>query len=304
MTSESTRILAEWEVSSLEQSMRLQDALPLFCRHQGLSRKGCKKAIQRNRVLLNGSNGATGDWVSNGDRISLLQAQNIPRASIPLPLRIGYQDDDILVVWKNAGIHTSGSHQTSLRAQVASHVFQKKQNNYLVYPEPAHRLDYATSGWVIFGKTITALQILNSQFKSDQVRKHYWAVVNGRAPRHLTIRLPLSNKQASTQAICRGSGNIPTRGNGSLLEITTGTGRTHQIRKHLHSIQHSIVGDDLYEPKPHYRGHGLLLCANEIEFQHPVSQKTIELHAPLPRKFKRFQWVKNLLATFPLERVH
>jgi RluA family pseudouridine synthase len=297
-------MLEEWHVRDLEQPMRLQDVLPKLCKDNAFSRKGCKKAIQRNRVLLNGAPGATGDWVDNGDKVALLQAKQNTSVPIHDPLRIGFQDDDVLVVWKNAGIHTSGNHRTSLRAQVASIIPHSNQPNNLVHPEPAHRLDYATSGWVIFGRTVAALQFLNADFKHERVKKTYWAIVNGTPPYHLTINLPLANKTASTHAICWGSGSIPTRGEGSLMQITTGTGRTHQIRKHLQSIQHSIVGDDRYEPKPHYAGHGLLLCANQIEFRHPISQKTVELKASFPRKFNRFRWVKNLLATIPLERVH
>lgn len=287
--------LESWTVKDLSRPARLQDILPLLAGDWIPSNKGCKKAIERGRVLLNAAKCDTGNWVHNGDLVTLLQAKLIPSVAIPVPIQIGYQDDAVVVVWKPAGLHTSGSHKTSLRAQVAGMMSPTPKLDYLTHPEPAHRLDYATSGWVIFGRTSYALNFLNNEFKNERIRKYYLAVVHGNSPEKLKINLPLENKPASTFATCWARGPIPTRGEGSLLHITTGTGRTHQIRKHLHSIHHGIVGDDRYKSEQHFKGHGLLLCAYQIEFQHPTSTEWITLKGEVPRKFNRFRWVKNLL---------
>ena len=196
----------------------------------------------------------------------MLQARQIQAVKIPVPLHIGFEDEAILVVWKPAGLHTSGNHQTSLRAQVATWATSGVLADSLGHPEPAHRLDFATSGWVIFGRTAKALQELNAAFKNERIKKHYLAIVHGTVPAALKIHLSLESKSASTAALCWATGGIPTRGEGSLICITTGSGRTHQIRKHLYAIQHGIVGDDRYGNGPHYAGHGLLLTAYRLEF--------------------------------------
>ena len=281
--------------------VRLQDALPSLAGDWISSKKGCKKAIERGRILLNDVVGKTGDWVHNGDRITLLEARQIQAVKIPVPLHIGFEDEAILVVWKPAGLHTSGNHQTSLRAQVATLATSGALADSLRHPEPAHRLDFATSGWVIFGRTAEALRKLNAAFKNERIKKHYLAVVHGKSPTALKIHLPLENKSSSTVALCWARGPIPTRGEGSLICVTTGSGRTHQIRKHLHAIQHGIVGDDLYGNGPHYAGHGLLLTAYRLEFTHPITHQLVQVEASPPRKFKRFTWVKQSLVTVGLQ---
>ena len=293
--------LAHYTVANLPEEVRLQDALPSLAGDWISSKKGCKKAIERGRVLLNEVVGKTGDWVHNGDRITLLQARQIQAVKIPVPLRIGFEDEAILVVWKPAGLHTSGNHRTSLRAQVATWAASRVLADSLGHPEPAHRLDFATSGWIVFGRTANALRELNEAFKNEGIIKHYLAIVHGTSPASLKVHLPLENKSAFTAALCWAKGHIPTRGEGSLVCVTTGSGRTHQIRKHLHAIQHGIVGDDLYGNGPHYAGHGLLLCAYRVEFAHPITHQLVQVESAPPRKFKRFKWVKHVLDTVGLQ---
>jgi 23S rRNA pseudouridine1911/1915/1917 synthase len=293
--------LAHYTVANVPEEVRLQDALPSLAGDWIPSKKGCKKAIERGRVLLNDVVGKTGDWVHNGDRVTLLQARQIQAVKIPVPLHIGFEDEAILVVWKSAGLHTSGNHQTSLRAQVATWATSGVLADSLGHPEPAHRLDFATSGWVIFGRTAKALQELNAAFKNERIKKHYLAIVHGTVPAALKIHLSLESKSASTAALCWATGGIPTRGEGSLICVTTGSGRTHQIRKHLYAIQHGIVGDDRYGNGPHYAGHGLLLTAYRLEFTHPITHQLVQVEASPPRKFKRFAWVKHALGTVGLQ---
>ncbi|MDE0979206.1 MAG: RluA family pseudouridine synthase [Flavobacteriales bacterium] len=293
--------LAHFTAANFSKELRLQDALPSLAGDWIASKKGCKKAIERERVLLNDVVGRTGDWVHNGDRITLLQAKQIQIVKIPVPLHIGFEDDAILVVWKPAGLHTSGNHQTSLRSQVATWAKIGTLADSLGHPEPAHRLDFATSGWIVFGRTSKALQELNVDFKNERIKKHYLAIVHGKSPAELKIHLPLENKSAYTATLCWATGNIPTRGEGSLICVATGSGRTHQIRKHLYAIQHGIVGDDRYGNGAHYAGHGLLLCAYRLEFTHPITHQLVKVEASPPRKFKRFSWVKEALATVELQ---
>ena len=293
--------LAHYTATNFSQVVRLQDALPALAGDLISSKKGCKKAIERGRVLLNDVVGKTGDWVHNGDRITLLQATQIQTVKIPVPLHIGFEDDAIIVVWKPAGLHTSGNHQTSLRAQVATWALHGESADSLGHPEPAHRLDFATSGWVVFGRTAKALQELNADFKNERIKKHYLAIVHGTVPEALKIHLSLENKSASTAALCWATGGIPTRGEGSLICVTTRSGRTHQIRKHLYAVQHGIVGDDRYGNGAHYAGHGLLLCAYRLEFTHPTTYQLVQVEGSPPRKFKRFAWVKHALGIVGLQ---
>ncbi|MDG2209095.1 MAG: RluA family pseudouridine synthase [Flavobacteriales bacterium] len=290
--------IAQWEVPDHLNGQRLQDALPELAKLYIPSRKGCKKAIKRGRVQLNERQGSTGDWVRTGDRIVLMPSElNNHQAFVCPKPPIAFLDEDLMVVWKKAGLFTSGNHPQTLRSQVAQHFPAPNHPQALTQAEPIHRLDFPTSGFIIFARTQGAVHELGQAMEERRIKKSYWTVIHGLPAELLDIRMPLAGQHAHTRASRLAEGTIPTQGDGALLEITLETGRTHQIRKHLHALGHGVVGDEVYQRSAgRYHGHGLFLCASGLTFQHPIHQTILTFKADLPKKFRRMQWIRSAMA--------
>ena len=235
-------------------------------------------------------------------------------------LDILYEDQDVLAVSKPAGIltHPSGIHYAdTLSNQVAAY-FQNKKDSVRV--RPIGRLDKETSGIVLFAKNRVAAQRLLVQRKEHILQKEYLAVVDGYLPQDSpdswhTISFPVkkvSDHPLRMQAVLNPDANctadaslllpalthyctIYSTVNWSLISLRLDTGRTHQIRVHMASIMHPLLGDELYGPKPQKmfeKLQGQTLHAKILGFQHPVTNQYIEVESPLPQYF--VELLKNL----------
>lgn len=213
-------------------------------------------------------------------------------------LHLGWEDEHVVVVWKPHGLLTSGNSGKTLRHQL--HVQMEGSIQKAGPLEPAHRLDYGTSGWVIFGKDVRSIQALNRAFSAHLIEKFYLALTHGILPQAMNISMPLDGKSAKTEVRLHAAGSIAGAGSVSLGFIQTHTGRTHQIRRHLHQLGHGVVGDDTYvHEKGMYRGKGLFLCAHAINFSHPITEQRIQLSAPPSRKFMKIPWIYETLKDSP-----
>lgn len=205
------------------------------------------------------------------------------------PVHIGYEDDHLLVAWKPHGLLTSGNHaqtfQRRIRMRFPSEV--RKQIG------ACHRLDFPTAGWVVFGKHLEATRAMGALFAERQVAKAYLALVHGHVATSLRMEWPLDGKDSTTHALLLAHGTIAGAGAVSLVQVHPLTGRTHQIRRHLHGTGHGIVGDDTHQHPPEkYRGKGLFLCAHGLGFDHPLTlDKRVELLAPPSKKFTKIPFV-------------
>lgn len=222
----------------------------------------------------------------------------------PIPLDIVYEDDDLLVVNKPAGmvvhpgpgnVHISGTLVNAVLAHVPDLEVGGQRR-----PGIVHRLDKDTSGLIIVAKHDRALRHLQAQFKARRVEKIYLALVEGvvgatrgrieapigRDPRHrqrMAVVTDGSGRDAVTEFIVR------ERFEGyTLVEALPKTGRTHQIRVHMAYIGHPLVGDAVYG-----RHRQRLLCdrqmlhAWQLAFRLPGSGDKISLEAPMPEDFER-----------------
>lgn len=216
-----------------------------------------------------------------------------------IELPILYEDDDVLVLNKPAGVLTHSKGALNTEATVASFIRPKLSDNTLGGNRAGivHRLDRATSGVIITAKNAQAMQWLQKQFSTRKVNKVYRAIVEGipkppqaiidapimRNPREpQTFKVSSGGKQAVTNykvlTILNKSSNSY-----SLLELNPRTGRTHQLRVHMKYIGHPIFGDRVY-------GHGgdnLYLYARSLELTLPSGQKR-KFTVPEPAIFKEF----------------
>ena len=159
--------------------------------------------------------------------------------------------------------------------------------------EPVHllqRLDRGTSGVIFFSKSAAMNVRITRQFERKKVRKRYLALCEGELAEAQTIDTPITRIGAIKFAVGEGGKRavthvaplVATR-NGSLLDIHLETGRTHQIRVHLSSINHALAGDWLYGERNADRP---MLHAAELEMMHPATNKPLRVFAPLPDDFR------------------
>lgn len=210
-----------------------------------------------------------------------------------MEIELGYSDEDLLIAWKPHGILTSGNAPVTFRQKVQSLVINNNLGGGKV--EPCHRLDFETSGWVIFGLHEDSIRSISKAFEERLIRKSYFALVHGHLEIRLDIRFDLEGKQAKTIVRRIQNGKIAGAGNVAFVQIEIESGRTHQIRKHLSSIGHSIVGDHKYPcTNGVYQGKGLFLSAHHLSFRHPLYEKQIEVCRLPSKKFLKIPFIHQI----------
>lgn len=253
------------------------------------SRKGIKKAIKRGAILVDGIGGTTGHWVLPGQIIDLIELTRPINKVFELPLVVVYEDEDIAVVHKPAGVPTSGNRFRTIFNALPFNLKSSSKLNAFAQPRPVHRLDAATTGLLLIAKTPKALITMGRHFEHRAVKKRYQAVIIGRPSGIGTIRSLVKGVEAiSHYQVVRSCQSLKSR-HLSLLNLWPETGRTHQLRIHLSDMGCPILGDKLYGREGMImRGKGLFLSAVQLNFSHPISGEKMNLSIDPPRKFNHF----------------
>ncbi|MCC5920688.1 MAG: RluA family pseudouridine synthase [Cyclobacteriaceae bacterium] len=262
------------------------------------SQNAWKKALKNKFISIDGEIVSTSTYVNGGETICI----NIPAIAPKAPrylidIEVIYEDEDIALINKPAGIAVSGNQDRSIVRQLPF-ILQPSSKSDSIAPQPAHRLDYPTTGILLIGKTRASLIALQEMFAQRQIEKEYLAIAIGEnIPKKETIKTPIDEKPAVThfQLIDKVNSNRFTQL--SLLKLRPKTGRKHQIRKHLSGIGHPILGDATYCPeKQLLKGKGLYLHAYRLKFTHPNSANVISMTASIPHKFyKIFEAVDTIV---------
>ena len=239
--------------------MRLDQAVA--ARHPEISRRKARELIAQRRVLVNDRPvGVASREVADSDRITLIEGDT--------ELTIIKETADWVAVDKPAGLSTSPDRERKRRS--LEELLRAKYREVFV----VHRIDTGTSGVVVFARNRAAAARLSAIFASRAVRKTYLAVIEGSIPHELTIEAPIGGKDAHT--IVR---PLKDLGDKTLVEAEILTGRMHQIRIHLKSIERPVAGDRRYGssmPAPR-----MLLHAWKLEHEEFGGTVT----APIPRDF-------------------
>ncbi|TNE51806.1 MAG: RluA family pseudouridine synthase [Deltaproteobacteria bacterium] len=210
-------------------------------------------------------------------------------------LPILYQDDSFIVVNKPAGVMVyqgwEGEEAVGLRERLREELGESL--------DVIHRLDRATSGVLVLGRQKQATVALSQSFAERRISKRYLALVYGDIIAEGQISTPLTKKANSTkapllQALTRFRRlAYSSEHHISLLELFPHTGRRHQLRRHLRSVGHPILGDRQYGYKPwnrqmqvSLRVENMFLHAYALQFQHPISKEVMSLIAPVPSHFQ------------------
>ncbi len=220
-----------------------------------------------------------------------------------IPLDILYEDSDLIVVNKPAGmvVHPApGAYSKTFANALLYHCKELKVEEFdPMRPGIVHRLDKETSGVLIAAKTQRAHQGLTTLFSSREVEKHYLAICYGvpkegecHAPikRHPIKRKEMTVSHEGKEAITHFK-TLHRRDGLSLVEAILITGRTHQIRVHLRSLNCPIIGDSTYGShslNQKYKAERQMLHAHSIKFLHPLTNLSIEIQAPIPQDMKNF----------------
>jgi 23S rRNA pseudouridine1911/1915/1917 synthase len=204
-------------------------------------------------------------------------------------VHVGFEDEHLLIAWKPHGLLTSGNSGRTF-VQVVNRLLSNRSNGRAL---PCHRLDFGTSGWVVFGKTAHAARAVGLLFEQRRITKRYVALVHGAVPLSMAMAWPLDERSALTRVERLAQGRIAGAEEVSFVRVEPITGRTHQIRRHLFDAGHGIVGDDRYEiPGKRYTGKGLFLCAHSLKFEHPLNRgELIQLESEPSKKFRKLPFV-------------
>lgn len=265
------------------------------------SRSQLKEAIDKGNVTVNGSLTKPKYPVQPGDEIVITIPDPVALDLEPenIPLDIVYEDDDVIVVNKPAGmvVHPSPGHPDHTLVNALLYHSPLSTINGTYRPGIVHRIDKDTSGLLMVAKNDNAHRSLAAQLKNKTNLREYIALVHGVIKQDEgTIDAPLgrSPKDRKRQAIVADGRHAVTHFkvlerylNYTLISCWLETGRTHQIRVHMKSIGHPLAGDPLYGPRKTINGSGQFLHAKKLGFKHPVTGKQLVFEAPLPDDFER-----------------
>ena len=266
-----------------------------------LSRTQAQRMIREGDILLNGKTVKPNVTVSAGDLVDINYPDPVETDVLPeeIPLDILYEDEDLLVVNKPQGmvVHPAPGHESgTLVNALLFHIRDLSGIGGELRPGIVHRIDRMTSGLLVVAKNDTAHRVLSDQFRDHSAHRSYAALVDGNIRDESgTIDAPLARHPVDRKRMAIVSGGreavthwqVATRyGQYTLLQIELETGRTHQIRVHLYSIQHPVSGDDVYgrEKRP-FGLVGQALHGYRLTFRHPKSGEQMVFYAPLPEYF-------------------
>lgn len=280
-----------------------------------LSRSFIQKMIKEGRVCINGLPVKASYQVKAGDDLSFL----LPKAQEPdiepedIPLDILYEDSDVLVVNKpkDMVVHPAAGHysHTLVNAVLYHCRGQLSGINGVLRPGIVHRIDMDTTGALVICKSDFAHQSLAEQLSVHSITRKYRAIVHGNLKedegtvrgaigRHPTDRKKMAINERNGKPAVTHYRVLERFGNYTYIECQLETGRTHQIRVHMASIGHPLLGDAVYGPKkcPVKNLQGQTLHAMVLGFIHPRTGAYMEFEAPLPEYFSNLllQFRKNI----------
>ncbi|HXA42358.1 MAG TPA: RluA family pseudouridine synthase [Candidatus Solibacter sp.] len=280
------------------------DRLDVFLAAHGVvpSRAVATRLVREGAVLVNGRPARASRSVNTGDRVSV--AIPDPTPAVPLaediPLRVVYEDDDLMVIDKAAGmvVHPGAGQAggTLVNALLALHQDWPTTGGPH-RPGIVHRLDKGTSGLMLVARHDASHRRLSADLADRKVSRTYRAiargsltgegVVDGAIGRDPRNRQRMAVVDGGRAALTRFTALEPLDG-ATYLEVTLGTGRTHQIRVHLAAIGHPLVGDTVYgRRQPAAVIDRPALHAFRLAFRHPITGAAMEFETPPPADFVR-----------------
>ena len=276
-----------------------------WLRDKGCSRQVLAHLKNTKGLFKNGERPFAKEPVRSGDQIKLRLTEEAGSEGIVpvcLPFSVVYEDEDLLVIDKPAGlpVHPSINHYENTLANGV--MWRCQQTGEPVPFRCINRLDAGTTGLLIIAKNMFSAAVLYSAMKKRKIKRTYLAVASGEIRKPGTVDLPIGRVSDSViercidqehgewavthyepVAVCK----VPGNGSYTMLRLQLETGRTHQIRVHMKAIGHPLAGDYLYAPED-CSAERPLLHSRSLEFIHPVTQEPMKLTAELPEDMKNY----------------
>lgn len=281
----------------------ISERLDVFLtKHTSFSRSYIKTLNEEGKILVNGKKCKAGISLKKGDEIEYeeKQVEAISVDAEDIPLDILYEDEDLLVINKQVGLVVHPCNTTKKHTLVNAlmyHIKNLSTINGVLRPGIVHRLDKDTGGLMLVAKNDKAHKSLSEQLKDKTLNREYKALIKGRIKENFEVEGYLGRNPKNRQQMA-----LVSQQNGkysktiftvdkvfehyTLLNCKLTTGRTHQIRAHLRSVNHPIVGDVTYGGvDKSIKTEGQLLFAYKIMFVHPTSKKEMMFEVGLPEYF-------------------
>ena len=268
------------------------------------SRSYIQKLLEDGQILVNGRPSKSNYKLRNGDLITVTIPEAEPLDVEPedIPLDIVYEDSDVIVINKPKGmvVHPAPGHihGTMVNALLYHCKDSLSSINGIMRPGIVHRIDMDTTGLLVACKNDTAHRIMSDKFKIHDIHRVYTAIVYNHfqnesgtidkpIARHKTERKKMAIDPNGRRAVTHYTVIENLKQNFSLINCELETGRTHQIRVHMASINHPLLGDSVYGPKQKpFQTQGQVLHAGILGFVHPITNQYMEFHADLPDYFE------------------
>ncbi|MGN0423358.1 MAG: RluA family pseudouridine synthase [Lachnospiraceae bacterium] len=251
-------------------------------------------------VLVNGEHYYMKQELNTGDHLSIHICETKCSEKIPpvqIPLDIVYEDEDIIVINKPAGmpIHPSLNNYTNSMANALAWYYQEQGKPFIF--RCCNRLDRDTSGLTVVAKHLVSGNILSDMVRHRDIHREYLAIVRGHvSPEAGTINAPLARKPGTIieRTVDWEQGEtaithyrlVEERNGHSLVSLRLETGRTHQIRIHMKYLGYPLIGDYLYNPDMEYIRRQAL-HSHRLSFTHPITGEPMEFTAPLPKDMEK-----------------
>ncbi|MBN8207244.1 RluA family pseudouridine synthase [Bacillus sp. NTK071] len=287
--------MMKWIVKQEEEGMLVREFL---LQGKSLSRSMLTDIkFKGGRICVNGVSCNVRTVLHDGDNVEItFPEEEISESMTPmdLPLHIIYEDEHFLLVNKEANLPTIPSrHSVGSLAQAVLYYYKKMKLNRTIHA--VNRLDRDTSGLVLFAKHRFAHDLLSKQQRTKEMKRMYLAFVHGGLHGNGKVNAPIGRREGSIiERTVRSDGQhavteynvIESDETYSLLELSLQTGRTHQIRVHMASIGHALLGDDLYGGTNELILRQALHSA-KLEFYHPFLERNLTFEADLPEDMKK-----------------
>ncbi len=251
-----------------------------------LTKSALKKALKKHYITVNDTIATTATLIQGGECIVLNIPEEIkPSKQLIFPLNVLFEDDYLAILHKPAGILVSGNGFMTIANALPQNLQPSKLAD-VTKPQPVHRLDYATTGALLVGKTSSSIRVLNELFEEKKIQKTYYAVTVGTMNKEGIITSEVDGKESKSGYEVIESVVSERFGTLNLVKLNPYTGRRHQLRIHLASIGNPILGDKTYGKEPLIlNGKGLYLHAYSLRFTHPFTNEKIHLKDEFPERF-------------------
>lgn len=282
----------EYMIEKTDDGLRVEQ----FLRRHGYSGQNLTEIKRMPKsILVNGEHYYMRQLLHAGDRLQVCIQETACSEKIPpvqIPLDIVYEDEDIIVINKPAGmpIHPSLNNYTNSMANALAWYYQSQEKPFIF--RCCNRLDRDTSGLTVVAKHLVSGNILSAMVYRREIHREYLAIVRGHVtPASGTINAPLARKPGTIieRTVDWEHGEtaithyqvVKEANDHSLISLKLETGRTHQIRIHMKYLGYPLIGDYLYNPDMEYISRQAL-HSYRLRFLHPITGTMLEFTAPLP----------------------